>query len=295
MKTIPSITTCLLFMNLILTAQDVLTIGEIYDFDIGDEFHKRSRLNNQPPNADRSTILDKWYSGTLDTLWYKVYRDRYQAEINFDDNPPTLEYNFYKDTVTISVTNLDSSVFSLYPFFYYDSIANEIGQELYYDSIIEYSSALCGSVLNEVRYNIGYDLGYYNYVYGQGLGTVKEYSLPSGGLGYPSIDIIMFYYKKEGVECGTPDLRTGINSTSNNSTFSIYPNPIDDKINFNTSLVNITLEYSILDLTGREYRSGSINNVTHETFIISNLKSGIYIFLLKNGNTILGVQQLVKL
>jgi len=54
-----------------------MTIGEVFDFEIGDEFQIRGSATGQPPNADWITIIAKEYSTESDTVFYHRYHDSY--------------------------------------------------------------------------------------------------------------------------------------------------------------------------------------------------------------------------
>lgn len=58
-----SLLTLIVFgLCLSLSGQELMTIGEVFNFEINDEFHSSSNLTGQPPNADRITIINKYYS-----------------------------------------------------------------------------------------------------------------------------------------------------------------------------------------------------------------------------------------
>jgi len=53
-------------------SQEIMTIGQVFNFDIGDKYQYKSNLQNQPPNALTKEIIDKYYSPNSDTLFYLV-------------------------------------------------------------------------------------------------------------------------------------------------------------------------------------------------------------------------------
>ncbi|MCK9423236.1 MAG: hypothetical protein M0Q38_11625 [Bacteroidales bacterium] len=57
MKTLYSIIVALAFSTTI-SAQDLLTVGEVFDFSIGDKFQISGKAGGQPSNCDRITIID---------------------------------------------------------------------------------------------------------------------------------------------------------------------------------------------------------------------------------------------
>ena len=234
------LTLIVLGLSLSLSGQELMTIGEVFNFEINDEFHFSSSLNGQPPNADRITIIDKYYSTNGDTVNYVESHDSYWTTINYE--PPYLTYHFWTDTVTVKYFDLDSSIY------YYD-----IGFQD--DTSIFYSEYYCDSLVNKCEYYIGgsFEPDFYRNSYGRGIGQVGEY-LEYGGVMDPAVNTDLFYYKKNGVECGTPDSTTvGIrNKNERSSKFEIYPNPVKSKvfIRSNNSIENF--EIFLFNSSGRQ-------------------------------------------
>ena len=61
--------------------QDTLTIGEVFDFSVNDEFQSSNSTPGQGsyPNATRMKIIGKWYSAANDTVFYIRYFDNYNS------------------------------------------------------------------------------------------------------------------------------------------------------------------------------------------------------------------------
>lgn len=72
MKSLILFATLLIFTS-IASSQELLTIREVFDFEIEDKFHYEGLHPDQPPNAERVTIIDKYYSENGDTLFYIKY------------------------------------------------------------------------------------------------------------------------------------------------------------------------------------------------------------------------------
>ncbi|MBK6963341.1 MAG: T9SS type A sorting domain-containing protein [Bacteroidales bacterium] len=90
----------------------------------------------------------------------------------------------------------------------------------------------------------------------------------------------MVYYKKDGVEWGTP-LDFTVNTTlqpiaEKPEVISVFPNPANDKVNI--VFKNNTGEFSlqITDHSGREIAAYSIDGEAN-TLDLSNLKPGMYL------------------
>jgi len=76
MKTLTSLLIASI-LSLTTYSQELMTIGEVFDFEIGDEFQIRGSATGQPPNADWITIIAKEYSTEGDTVFYHRYHDSY--------------------------------------------------------------------------------------------------------------------------------------------------------------------------------------------------------------------------
>ena len=76
-----------------LRCQKDLTIAEVFDFDVGDQFHIRFSMDYYlwSYRIDRYSIIDKWYSLNFDTVYYSRNIDGYEQ---YWGPPPT--WRFYK-------------------------------------------------------------------------------------------------------------------------------------------------------------------------------------------------------
>jgi hypothetical protein len=69
----------------------------------------------------------------------------------------------------------------------------------------------------------------------------------------------------------------GINETSRDNLFSVFPNPAQSIINVKTDSKLLGSVYSIIDNKGRIVQTGKINS-ENTTIELGNLSSGIYMF-----------------
>lgn len=203
--------------TLTIIGQDLMTIKEVFDFSIGDEFQYSGFADGQPPNADRIKILDKYYSANNDSLFYIRNHDSYHTTILME--PPYLEYHFWTKIDTVSYSNLDSSIAHYKYWISYDTTMVK------YDTINHISEKYCDSPINGYDCEIGeFEPIYYTGLYGKGLGRVKDYYYhPAEYSGY---DNVLIYYKKNGVSCGTPDT-VAVSEIAENPEIKIYPNPAE--------------------------------------------------------------------
>ena len=214
-------------------AQDLMSIGEVFDYEVGDRFHYRSESPMVPPNADRVEIIGKYYSTNTDTVFYVRFHDAYATEVIWEPEPH-LEYTFWTKTDTMWYVMLDSSVT------YYQWWASYDTSMFSYDTLIYDSEDYCDSTINGYEYATNYfEPDVYKVEYGKGIGQVW-YWYSSGSAPNPGVqtDYGLFYYQKDGIDCGIPDsITVSIQSHSNfPKNLQAYPNP------FNTTT---TIEYSL--------------------------------------------------
>lgn len=242
-----------------LIGQELMSIGEVFNFEINDEFHYRNQDESSPvnpPNVTRHRVIDKQFSENNDTVFYTLYNFSYSTTINSDMN---LTYNFSSDTIERFYTNLDAPI-------------SEYDHTFAYDTIIE--TFTCGRTVNGYTYSEGdFEPLTITKKYGMGLG--KIYTFEQSGLQVIAFSQTLIYYKKGNNECGTPDLYTGLESMTQQP-IEIYPNPVINTFeikNNNESLFAIT----VYDLTGRQVISLYNQNIID----ISNFNKGTYIVEIK--------------
>jgi len=204
--------------------QQSLTIGEIYDYNINDEFH--SRVPNIPPNANRIIVTGKYFSNNNDTVFYSIHYDNYSSQVDYSTNPPHLVYQSFVGNNTISYTNLDSLISLQYYFEPSDSC------DSFHDTTY-YSSQFCGQAVYEYTTCFGccFEGEFTSETFGKGLGFVLHY--------YQNAEILVaeqwekFYFKKDSIECGTPDTSIILSTSELEykiSSILIYPNPATNQL-----------------------------------------------------------------
>lgn len=271
----------ILGLNLSIYGQELMTIREVFNFEIGDEFQTKGTTISQTPNADRITITGKYYSPDNDTLFYTRFHDSYHSSVVWEEEPH-LEYHFWTRTDTVFYTNLDSSIS------YYDSGFQE-------NQYVEYSNDLCDSLINGCAYESGpgFENDFIVNEYGRGLG--RTYAYFYSGQGQTNLlKNILFYYKKGGLECGVPDLLTvGIDEKNRQEfEFTLYPNPAASFINVKYQTQSDFIQCIITNAQGQIILSGQLNG-NERKLNINHLGSGIY-FLQINDGTRLAIKKFIK-
>lgn len=282
MKTFLCLLLCL--AGFAASSQQLMTIREAFDFEVGDKFHYDQAPSGIPPARDRITILDKYYSLANDSLYYIMFHDSYWSEVSWVPEPHMI-YHFYTSIDTVSYTDLDM------PLSVYDS--NFLCSPTVYqcDTSYEYSAYYCGTLIN------GWDIVTNDFepdvvgkTYGKGLG-LTAYNFYSG-IGQTTIVAThMFYYLKNGSSCGIPDTLT--TSTHELGAFqpklTLYPNPTQGIV-----MIRTTRTPLLALVTNPE---GSIVEqlpVTGNCINIGHLPAGIYLLkLVVDKETV--VRKIVKL
>lgn len=251
-----------------LMGQTYMTIGEVFDYDINDEFHRTKY--SQPTNAQRFTVTDKYYSTNNDTVFYVRSNNDYYVYPDYSTFPPTTVYVFDSYVDTVYYTNLSNLIHTIWP----DTSSSQIS----YDSIITVDASFCYIDVN------GYDIWdpafeTNNYVkkYGRGVGIVLDYFMYNGnGTSEWPIWQELKYYKTNGITCGTPDLTTAsVDEYQLDELIHIYPNPTSSYIQIEVGNESFK-RLQINDIFGQEVENMPITNKTMQ-LNISGLPSGVYV------------------
>jgi len=178
---IPTLTLVILLVSFTsVFGQHNLTRGDVYDYNVGDEF-QYSRIWGElgPPNAHRYEIIGKEISDAQDTIIYTMHNTGY-SPLSYDDQTNKWVNLFYDTTVIEMYTDLNQPIHSTA-----DSIQN-------IDSIVYYSKLLCNDSIFGYNFRGGGFINVY-YEYGKGLGQTY-YHEP----GIEGFTFELFYFKKRG-------------------------------------------------------------------------------------------------
>lgn len=263
----------LAFAPFFIQAQDLMTIGEVFDFEVGDVFHRHSKMTQAMENGDRMSVIDKYYSVDNDTVFYVEQHNTYWTELSWEGEPHFI-YHYNTSVKTTFYTNLSA------PISEYDD-----GFLLNQQSYI--SSQFCDSLINKCSYQVGpgFENDNYRRAYGKGLGRVSAFYSSGMNGGVTLVDDELFYYKKNGLTCGSPDL-TGVSVESiaaKESGFSVFPNPTQSEIYLLNKGTTRPFEYAVLDGTRRIISSGK-SAAAESTLQLENYKPGIYFLIIRFDN-----------
>lgn len=263
MKLIQSLFFCA-FVNF-SNAQTIITYGEAFNFDVGDEFHYTGSFlatndggfQNYTYYSRKFTIVSKNFSTDGDTVYYQ------REGFNFNESANLLT----EIDETVYITNLDNSIVGA------DSVFIDL--ELYLGKTIH---MLCDTVALEDEEFYGVNKAEYV----EGLGSVKSSYYADYGIAIDdSQRSLRYFYKSEsGEEWGTP-LTLSITDQFDGSDYHVFPNPSKGIINWEyESHLSVPSKIEVLDLTGRTVFIKS--DEIHDSQIdLSTLRSGTYILKLK--------------
>jgi hypothetical protein len=235
-----------------LKSQDILTRGEVYDFEIGDIFHFRLEYSDGGMGGETHIlnfeITDKYYSTTGDSLIYA--RDNQKKIITSEY--PVWVYYYYSDTFIID--NLDGLI--------HNGEINHVYSDPYM-----YNGRTINKYSWDNEWNHGYDM------YAEGCGSTADYLANNDGSGaYSQKDLV--YYKKGEEEWGAPLIVSLNENEYNDSKFSLYPNPVYKTIHITPS--SDIEEVFIINNSGQ-----ILIRSTKSEIDVSSLTGGIYIVEIK--------------
>jgi hypothetical protein len=264
-------------------SNDTLLVREVFDFNVGDEFHYLEDASHYLPGGfykkiDRIIIADKFYSENSDTVYYRRSINGYTE--NLVPTPPGSEYPFewkyyfhsYEDQV--SYTDLDSSILSLILKDHFNFL-NEIEWNEWFlsDTLIYQSEEFCNYQIN------GYRLSYFDedlVECGKGLGIV-QISKSREECMCDVKNLKLIYFNKGTDSCGVADNRTntGNISLTVNSSFHIYPNPVVNYPDIESPDELTGGIISVYDISGNILLCTKINS-SKCSIDLSELSSGLY-------------------
>lgn len=271
-------------------SQSLMTVGQVYDYSVGDLFIRNEDGTMGPPTYTTTIITDKNYSSFLDTLFYQYDLYRY--------TPPSCQLcEATYDTLlanTMFYTNIN------------DVVGDDLGTEPnYLDEECIDTTGFTGTWLDDVYYDASFcnrlttrielmDNGptlvdscymYFepyhgHYVYGEGIG-IKSYHY------YSCLDIspscietgqLLFYMK--GVDsCGVRPFIPSVSSIkefAHRLDISIYPNPFSEQTTVIFSEAQSDIMVELFNALGKNVQS--FLHSGKELIIDGNaLERGLYI------------------
>lgn len=268
-------------LSTFLIGQDILTRGEVYDYDVGDEF----QYTNEAVAGtiiERYKVLDKEYSLNNDTVFYEMAISHYYA---YPDGGGGTTISQPKDTITKFYTYLSDTITNFGGSSQIYDVYLDSTYTYYPDSIIRYDSIWCGLEINGyTSYPPEFEANLYKEVWGRGVGRITNRHIdPSNPGGSTIIEYSLIYYKKGNVECGTQSTLF-INDQLKEPKLRIYPNPMNEHLNIEISKSLKVKEVSLYNPQGQRVGVDIIDQGNGYYLNARSLKSGIYTLIIQSNN-----------
>ena len=264
MKNIKFISICLfLLLADVSFSQDFPTIGEVYDYDIGDIFHKR--IVNVYGGGDyplmidtilkNFEVVDKYFSPNLDTVWYEYFIKKQEMYNLEPQNNNYSEYNVTSFVANLELIRDGDTVFEN------PDVFNGRKTVKYYRYYIEGPD----EEIISSRWTVGCGMTYHH------RWRWSWYSLIT-----QQTTMAMVYFKKGDEEWGEEQTVVRISEFEFNSGISIYPNPAYDFLNitFVDDRDKVVL-VKIFNVAGQLVESYQIFSL-EERIDVSSLPDGLY-------------------
>lgn len=261
-----------------------LTRNDIYDFNLGDQFHTTVSGSNGPPPEHKYTILTK--TPGANSVLYQV--NDVVLTYTFTGGIPPYQSSVATNTVTWNYNNLSSYVFAGMPDQAYPD-------SLYYPYSMHYAPyRTCGAGYSVVRQYWDsyyyYDTCYKNVYepvwskthYDQGLGDYPFQDFSAyGPPNMPQSIVLKYYYNAAfGNGCGNP-LTFGIGDIHEPGLI-VYPNPANSHF-FIEGLKDID-ELRLIDILGREFKCELLRIDANKWRVdINRFEKGLYYIKVNTG------------
>jgi hypothetical protein len=251
-----------------------LTNAEVFDFAVGDVFHRKYYNSNGNSSSVTvyyyDTITQKSFNTTMDSIFYEMHRTK--KTIQSGSSPPlTVVENI---VVNLSYSNLSSAV-SHYSYYSFVCPWPNI------DSIITIldTSTFCG-VITDMKYPYynGQCLepNLWNSTLYKGLGGPYYFQIePSGfGTSMPTKSFSLVYYNtSQNGTCGTQHSTLG-NEEVSQLEFKLFPNPVNSILTIDVA--QKILNFRIFSALGAEVHLNEQSEIS-SAFNVSELQNGLYI------------------
>ena len=259
-------------------SQELPTILEVFDFNIGDEFHYKAYGGmGDYPHAFRVKMIDRINDSSDETIKYVRAWDNYYS--TYEDLPePHLVYHASQYIDTLLVTLIDSTIdWYLINEENFDTIAGDTLFELKLIIINRYD--ICDALSYNFQWGDLDIFGHgssYGVSYIKGLGRVSSFEQLESQSGLET-GRKLIYYNKGDSTCGIPDTTIITNYATANieNQISVFPNPCSDFISIYNLNTNLESTFRIFNLTGKlifeTIRSSS------EIINVNYLQPGIYL------------------
>ncbi len=264
-----------------LLSQEIMTIGEVYNYEIGDVIQTKY-TNNPFQSYTTNRFLEKSFSQGNDTVQYVV-----EQAVLIPKYTIEFETTYNVDTIILSYTNLTDTLKLLQEPAqnYVDSCSNRM-DTIYFVN----QNSTCEKKIFEIKsfplVENCFENPFYSEKYIAGLGKFDYFSGEFNG-NFATYFTQVIYYKKGNVECGA--YVTELSKLNNKNDFLISPNPATNFIEIKASqkierIKIYSIEGNIL-----------INEVFQKDKIsIENLNPGVYFLEILTDKNQISFQKFIK-
>ncbi|MCR6639139.1 MAG: T9SS type A sorting domain-containing protein [Sporocytophaga sp.] len=271
-----------------------LTLKDIYNFEVGDEFHIREYENSVNPHEIKiiQKVIDKKNTQNNDSIIYQiaVLKNSKKVESGVEQFTIHADTNILNVPIALGDTGINrlpliahsGAVYVDYTSQFLDEPTSRMSKRYIYESLIP-------SDPSDSCYKLVVDWESVNNRYIEGLGGPYN----SGWYGIFSYGRELVYYKKGSVEWGTPyDLVLGVYGNKSGVNVSLSPNPASDQIRIASEGIQNTI-YKVYNIEGREMLTGNFLN-TEESIDVNSLKTGIYSIMILKDEGVVYTSRFVK-
>lgn len=270
-----------LFSLSISYGQGIFTKGEVYDFEIGDEFHYRysaaGAYSITPDSAQVIRVLNKYTNTSY--LYYEWG--------NISRSNPSHIISTYLDSIPLA--SLNDLVM--------DTTSNWIhGDTILTQDTIIIDSSLChgpDSILSlAFTYNVpdNYEPASWIHRFQKGSGEISKHITHPNG----SQAKFLVFSSKNGVNCGNSVYLTSVTTIHNQGQlFKISPNPFNNQLQLTiNNLSSPSFNFELLNNLGQIVLKKTISKTTNINIPISeSLPNGVYYAIIRQDKQ----QQIIKL
>lgn len=248
----------------------LLTVGDIYDWQVGDEFHYNYQISSQ--------FSSYWGASILKIISRKIVADSLVYEIHYQDSqnsgiPDTIVQSYhYENVFPLSFEGPQLMVIHNQLFHFWNEEAIHINNILNgRDGISLNDTKLSNWVIPVTCYG---DRGLGTYLakheFAKGIGEIKsestDYTSPTS---YHLRELV--YYKKGAETWGTPvTINVGVDEFDERKKLIIFPNPATGVVQFSEPLSAEALLYNSSGVLIKELKRDQ------PSFDTSDLKPGLY-------------------
>ena len=274
-----------------------MTVGQIYNYSIGDIFIRTGGGIFAPPTITTTTMTNKYFSSLLDTVFYISNSTSYTSQAcslcvaTYDTSyNDTTYYTNLNDTVG---AGLGTKLHEWYP-----GCIDTAGYTGIWVDSVYYDTTFCNKLTTWIsRMDNGPQLTdscysyfepYFGYdVYGEGIGWRSHYyNTCSQGFPYCEETGHLLFYKKGNDSCGLRPIipiPTSVAEFEFENSFKIFPNPFSLQTQIAFFEEQNNSEIRITNFLGEELRRFNFSG-RQLTLESNELTNGIYFLTVSNSN-----------